>query len=235
MVISDHRPDHRRRGAPGQVNGIVYEDNGVVIRSIPAIHFEQSASFILEWNGLKLAFSGDTLPNKWWIEHTQGVDLSIHESIFMPDMAMSKLKFSGEEAINAMTKIHANPAFFGKVMAMTRPKHAVAYHFENDFDTLPVVMRTVEQVYDGPVDYAQDFMVWNVTKDGVRTRMAVPNPEYYPTPSLQEKQVEAGEDRYQTPEWVLDGFPDEAVAIAEEIYETFNKEHRTDYKFQMKK
>ena len=68
-----------------KVNGVIYEDNGVVIRSSPAVHFEQSASFILEWNGLKLAFSGDTLPNKWWIVHTKGVDLSIHESIFMPD------------------------------------------------------------------------------------------------------------------------------------------------------
>ena len=82
-----------------KVNGVIYDDNGVVIRSIPAVHFEQSASFILEWNGLKLAFSGDTLPNKWWIEHTKGVDLSIHESIFMPDMAVSKWKFSGQEAL----------------------------------------------------------------------------------------------------------------------------------------
>jgi hypothetical protein len=33
--------------------------------------------------------------------------------------------------------------------------------------------------------------------------MAVPNPEYYPTPPLQEKKIEAGGDRYQTPEWIL--------------------------------
>ena len=52
-----------------KVNGVIYDDNGVVIRSIPAIHFEQTASFILEWNSLKLAFMGDSLPNKWWIEH----------------------------------------------------------------------------------------------------------------------------------------------------------------------
>ena len=30
-----------------KVNNVIYEENGVVIRSIPAIHFEQSASFIL--------------------------------------------------------------------------------------------------------------------------------------------------------------------------------------------
>ena len=120
-------------------------------------------------------------------------------------------------------------------MAMTRPKHAVAYHFQNDFDTLPATIRTVEQVYDGPVDYARDFMVWNVTKDGVRTRIAVPNPESYPLPPLQEKEISTGGDRYQTPEWVLDGFPDEVDAVARKIYADFNKEHGTDYEFQLKK
>jgi ribonuclease Z len=120
------------------------------------------------------------------------------------------------------------------VMAMTQPKHAVAYHFQNDFDTLPATVRTVESIYDGPVDYARDFMVWNVTKAGTRTRMAVPNPEYYPTPPLQEKKIEAGGDRYQTPEWVLDGWPKEANDIAVQIYEDFNKEHGTDYKFKLK-
>jgi ribonuclease Z len=217
-----------------KVNNVIYDHNGVVIRSIPAIHFEQSASFILEWNGLKLAFSGDSIPNKWWIEETQGVDLSIHECFLTPDLAMSKWGFSEQEALNALTKIHATAEFFGKVMAMTKPKHAVGYHFQNDADTLPGVMRAVEKVYDGPVDYAQDFMVWNVTKEGVRTRMAVPNPESYPTPPLREKEIAAGGDRYMTPEWILDGFPDEVDAVAQQIYADFNKEHGTDYKFQMK-
>jgi len=218
-----------------KVNGVVYEENGVVIRSLPAIHFEQSASFILEWNDMKIAFSGDTLPNNWWIEHTKGVDLSIHESIFMPDMAIEKWKFSGEEALNAMTTIHANPAFFAKVMAMTKPKHAVAYHFQNDFDTLPATIRTVESIYDGPVDYARDFMVWNVTKEGVRTRMAVPNPEYYPSAPLRKKEITAGQDRYQTPEWIVDEFPDEVEVVTDKIYDEFNEEYGTDYKFQLKR
>ena len=218
-----------------KVNNVIYNKNGVVIRSIPAVHLEQSASFTLDWNGLRLAYSGDTLPNKWWIEHTKGVDLSIHECIFMPDMAMAKWSFSAPEALNAMTTVHANPEFFGKVMAMTRPKHAVAYHFQNDADTLPAVMKAVEKYYDGPVDYAQDFMVWNVTKDGVRTRMAVPNPESYPTPSLVEKKIEAGGDRYQTPDSVLAGWPDELNGLTEKIYADFNKKHGTNIEFKLKK
>ena len=218
-----------------KVNNVFYNHNGVVIKSIPAIHLEQSASFILEWNDMTLAFSGDTLPNKWWIENTKGIDFSIHECIFMPDMAMEKWGFSPPEALNAMTTVHANPSFFGKVMAMTKPKHAVAYHFQNDFDTLPGVMKAVEQYYDGPVDYAQDFMVWNITKEGVRTRMAVTNPEAYPTPALKEKKIEAGGDRYQTPDSVLAGWPEEFQGLTEQIYDDFNKKHGTDFKFQLKK
>ncbi len=217
------------------VNNVIYEENGVVIKSIPAIHFEGTVSFILEWNGLRLAFSGDTLPNKWWIEHTQGVDLAIHECFFTPDLAMSKWSFSAQEALNAVTTIHANPSYFAKVMAMAKPKHAVAYHFQNDFDTLPIIKEAVEQIYDGPVDYAQDFMVWNVTKEGTRTRMAVMNPEAYPPPPLKEKKVEEGGDRYQTPDSVLAGWPEEMQAVAEQIYTEFNKKHETDYKFQLKK
>ncbi|MHC4849785.1 MAG: guanitoxin biosynthesis MBL fold metallo-hydrolase GntH [Planctomycetota bacterium] len=218
-----------------KVNNVIYEDNGVVIRSLPAVHFEGTASFILEWNGLRLAFSGDTLPNKWWIEHTKGIDFAIHECFFTPEMAMTKWGFTKHEALNAVTTVHANATFFGKVMAMTRPKHAVAYHFQNDADTLPVIMRAVEQVYDGPVDYAQDFMVWNITKDGVRTRMAVPNPEAYPTPSLVEKKVEAGADRYQTPDSVLAGWPEEFDEVAQKIYADFNKKHGTRFEFKLKK
>jgi ribonuclease Z len=216
-----------------KVNNLIYNENGVIIKSIPANHFEQSASFILEWNGLTLAFSGDTVPNKWWVEHTKGIDFSIHECFLTPNLAIQKWGFTDQEALNALTKIHATASLFGKVMAMTEPKHAVAYHFQNDADTLPGVMAAVEQVYDGPVDYAQDFMVWNITKDGVRTRMAVPNPESYPTPPLAEKVIDTS-NPYRTPDWVVDGWPQEGIEQAKRIFDEFNKEHGTDYKFKVK-
>lgn len=218
-----------------KVNNVIYKENGVVIRSIPAIHLEQSVSFILEWNGLKLAYSGDTIPNKWWIEYTKGVDLAIHEAFFPPELAIAKWGFSAQEALNAVTTVHSTAAFFGRVMAMTEPKHAVAFHVQNDYDTLPHMIEGVRKYYDGPVDFAQDYMVWNVTKDGVRTRMAVVNPESYPVPPLQEKVVTTGDDAYKTPEWVLDGFPEEMGAVAEEIYEDFNKANGTNYQFKLKK
>ena len=120
-------------------------------------------------------------------------------------------------------------------MAMTEPKHAVAFHVQNDFDTLPAMIENVRKFYKGPVDFAQDYMVWNVTKSGTRTRMAVVNPESYPTPPLQEKVVATGDDAYRTPDWLLDGFPDEITEVADEIYSDFNAKNGTDFKFQLKK
>ena len=40
-----------------KVNNVIYEKDGAVIRTIPAIHLEGSVSFILEWKGMKIAFS----------------------------------------------------------------------------------------------------------------------------------------------------------------------------------
>jgi hypothetical protein len=50
---------------------------------------------------------------------------------FFSDMAMTKWKFSDQEALNAMTTIHANPAFFAKVMAMKQPLQEVARSRKN--------------------------------------------------------------------------------------------------------
>jgi len=37
------------------------------------------------------------------------------------------------------TLVHTTAPVFGKIMALTQPKHAVAYHFQNDPETLPLM------------------------------------------------------------------------------------------------
>ena len=60
-----------------QENEVVYQENGVIIRSWPAIHsLDGSVSFGLEWNGLKYVFGGDTYPNKWYIKYAKNADAS---------------------------------------------------------------------------------------------------------------------------------------------------------------
>jgi ribonuclease Z len=166
------------------VNQVIYEENGVTIRTIPAIHiFDGPVSFILEWNGLKFAYSSDTFPNKWWMEHTKGVDIAIHECFISPQSLVEKQGFTPEAALNVGTLIHTSPAQFGKVMAAIQPRLAVGYHFFNDFDTTPLVQRDIRRTYDGELALAVDYMVFNVTKDDIKVRMAAIDEDIWPQPS----------------------------------------------------
>ena len=212
------------------VNKIVYDENGVQIRTIPAIHVDQSVSFILEWNGLKFAFSSDTLPNKWWREHAVDMDLSIHECFIPPDFMMAKYGMTPSEAVYVGTQGHTAAQAFGKIMSITKPRHAVCYHFQNDHDTAPVVERAIRETYDGPLDLALDFMTWNVTKDDIRTRMAVPNEESFPAPPQRTKQPPDSMKAYKWTEFSLSGVEPDSAAVTNSIIDQFNKRNGTDIK-----
>ncbi|MCP4200273.1 MAG: MBL fold metallo-hydrolase [Proteobacteria bacterium] len=155
-------------------NAVIYNENGVTIRSFPAVHaIDGSVSFSLEWNGLKFVFGGDTYPNKWFVEHARNADLAIHECfVAVPDL-VKKMRFTPEQALVVGTQIHTAPEAFGKVMSEVQPRMAVAYHFFKDFDTTAEINERVRTTYDGPLSLAEDFMVWNVTKDEITVRMAV--------------------------------------------------------------
>ncbi len=141
-------------------NAIVYQENGVTIRSWPANHvIDGPVSFSLEWNGLKFVFGGDTYPNKWYVKYAKGADLAIHECfITVPDL-VSKFGFSPSTALEVGTQIHTAPEAFGKVMSMVKPRMAVAYHFFNDPDTAPPILEGIRSTYDGPLTLAEDYMV----------------------------------------------------------------------------
>ena len=167
------------------VNQVIYEENGVTIRSHPAIHaIDGPVGFTLEWNGLKFAFSSDTYPNKWFTEAAKGADLAIHECFFTPELLMKYMGFDAANALNVGTQLHTSAAQFGKVMSIIEPRMAVAYHFFTDFDIRPFVGEAVRQTYDGPLSFAEDYMVWNITKVEIRTRMAVIHEDIWPAPRV---------------------------------------------------
>ena len=60
---------------------------------------------------------------------------------------------------------------------------AVAYHFFNDFDTSHEIHERVRTTYDGPLSLAEDYMVWNITKDEIRVRLAVFDEDVWPPPA----------------------------------------------------
>jgi ribonuclease Z len=167
-----------------QLNEVVYQENGVTIRSWPAIHcIDGCVSFSLEWNGLKFVFGGDTVPNQWYIKYAKNADFAIHESFIPPQLMMDKWNFSAQSALNAATVIHTPPAAFGKVMSMVKPRMAVAYHFFDDPDTRYPIYEGIRQIYDGPLTMATDLLVWNVTKDDITVRSAIVDPRSWPVPS----------------------------------------------------
>jgi ribonuclease Z len=210
------------------VNKVIYDQNGVQVRTIPAIHADQSVSFILEWNGLSFAYSSDTLPNIWWAEHTKGVDLSVHECFPPPKLFQKKLGFTPEEAVLIGTQGHTTAAAFGKIMSMTKPRMAVCYHFQNDFDTAPAVRDGIRQTYDGPLDLAIDFMVWNVTKGEIRTRMAVPNHESYAAPAQRTKLPPP--NPYQWTKFSVLGVEPESAAVTNAVIAKYNEENGLNVK-----
>ena len=199
------------------------------IYSIPTIHIDQSIGFILEWNGLKFAYSGDTAPNKWFLEHAAGADLAIHELMLPPDMWVEKYSMSHEAAVMSGTQGHTTPRAFGKIMEITKPRMAVANHMQNDFDTAPIIEKEIRTHYQGPLSLAMDFMVWNIDKDRLTTRMTVANPESYPPPA----QVPAlppvvGENPYQWDPFSFTGLEKRTSAVTNEVVQEFNLKHGTN-------
>ena len=156
------------------VNAVVYQENGVTIRSIPAIHAgDGPVSYILEYAGLKIVIGGDTFPNKWYIKHATNADIAIHETFLTPEALVKLYGQSPQQALGVGTQIHTSPQAFGKVMSTVKPRHAIGYHFFNDENTRYGVYDGVRQTYDGPLSLATDNMVWNITKDNINVRMTI--------------------------------------------------------------
>jgi len=207
------------------VNQIVYEENGVTIRSWPAIHaLDGPVSFSLEWNGLKFVFGGDTYPNKWYDQYARDADLAIHECFVSVPSMIEKFKFTPQGALSVATQIHTAPEAFGKVMSMIKPRIAVAYHFFKDFDTTGDILTRVRTTYDGPLSLAEDYMVWNVTKDKIRVRMAVVDEDVWPPPASEKPQVPDASKRIPYSKFVGGGKLDMAKVI-QPIYDEINKQY----------
>jgi ribonuclease Z len=155
-------------------NAVVYQENGVTIKTLPAIHAgDGPVSFILEYAGLKVVIGGDTFPNKWYIKYAADADLAIHETFLTPT---DLVKFYGQspgQALGVGTQIHTSPQAFGKVMSTIKPRHAVGYHFFNEQGTHDDILMGVRETYSGPLSLAVDNMVWNISKEAIVERMVI--------------------------------------------------------------
>ena len=202
------------------VNEVIYEDNGVTIRSFPAIHsIDGSVSFSLEWNDLKFVFSSDTYPNKWFVEYAKDADVVVHECFIAVPELVSKMRFTPEAALQVGTQIHTAPEAFGKVMSAVKPRHAIAYHFFKDFDTTGNIYERIRSTYDGPLSLAEDYMVWNVTKDDIRVRLAEVDHHTWAPPLASPAEPPRMEDRAKVAEKLGVESLDYSPFIAEGVWD----------------
>jgi ribonuclease Z len=67
-------------------------------------------------------------------------------------------------------EFHTSGQSFGKIMSTIGPRHAVAYHHQEELG--PSIEAAIRNTYEGPLSMATDLMVWNITKDEITQRMA---------------------------------------------------------------
>ncbi len=207
------------------VNEVVYESNGVSIRSWPAIHtIDGPISYALDWNGLTFVFGGDTLPNEWYVEHAAGADIAIHECFMPPDLMMQKYGFSPRSALNVATTVHTVPAAFGEVMRRVAPRMAVAYHFFNDQDTRYPIYEGIRRTYDGPLTMADDLLCWNVTSDDIRVREVIVDEAVWPTKSSRPPDEPSPADKVHFTDFIAGGRLDLSATL-DPLVDAFKREH----------
>ncbi len=182
-----------------QENEIVYQENGVTIRSWPAIHsLDGSVSYSLEWNGLKYVFGGDTYPNKWYVKYAKGADLATHEAFLPPKALAPYFGWSLGQATYVSTRVHTEPAAFGKVMAEVKPRHAMGYHSVLSPENYQAILEGIRSTYDGELTLARDLTVINVTKDKIVVREASVD-EYALPPSVSQAYIDAPRSKEKEP------------------------------------
>jgi ribonuclease Z len=219
------------------MNEVIYQENGVTIRSYPQIHsLDGSVGFTLEWNGLKFVYGGDSYPSKTFVDAAKGADVAIHECMMRVEDWITKYKFPPARALEVGTQIHTSPESFGKIMGLVEPRLAIAFHFFNDFDTASGVEAGIRTTYAGPLTLADDYLVWNVTKDSIKVREVVVNPNNWPPagvfdiPPMDPKAAEGVAPSDWMQGWSLD-----VTDIDQAIYDRINEEYGTNVEMRMKK
>ncbi len=207
-------------------NQVIYEENGVTIRSWPAIHAgDGPVSFALYWKDLKLVIGGDTMPNKWYMEYATDADVAIHEAFHTPEQLVKLYNQEPRTALAVGTVVHTTPQAFGKVMSTIKPRHAIAYHFFNEPDTLPDMLALVRSTYDGPLTMATDNLVWNITKDNIRVRSSVSADEAWSVRGPNKLQPPDHTVPKQLSKWLLEHRWNEIDSVQAEMINDFKKKY----------
>ena len=154
--------------------GIAYDSNGVVIKHFPVAHsIDGGVGYRLEWNGLCVVIASDTRPTQFYIDNGQDCDIVLHEVGPDPIVFATTMGVTEARANSMIASSHTLPVALGKIFALTQPRLAVGTHILTNANTTLPTIDGIRTHYDGPLVLAEDFMVFNVTKDQITQRMGV--------------------------------------------------------------
>jgi len=154
--------------------GTAYEKNGVVIKHFPVAHsIDGGVGYRVEWNGLCVVIASDTRPTKFYYENSQNCDIVTHEVGPDPKVFAETMGVTEARANSMIASSHTLPVALGKLFSLTKPRLAVATHILVNANTVLPTVDGIRKYYDGPLAIAQDFMVFNVSKERITQRIGV--------------------------------------------------------------
>jgi ribonuclease Z len=158
--------------SPEKPRALVYNENGVKVYAFPVDHILIGAvGYRIEWNGLSMAYTGDSIPTKFEAEQAKGVDVFLHE-LFIDAPSFSKYNNMPLKIAENVVNEHTSADMLGRVFTIAKPTLGVGTHFFTNDYTIDSAFEGIASTYNGPVVIAQDLMVINVTPEQIVTRMA---------------------------------------------------------------
>ncbi len=80
----------------------------------------------------------------------------------------------------------------------------------------------IQTTYDGPLSLAEDYMVWNITKEDIRVRLAKVDEDVWPPPATEKPQLPDPNQRIPYSD-VIDGGKLDVKDVIQPIYDEVNK------------
>jgi len=147
--------DGMRSSSTDVQEGTIYENNGVKVTAFLVDHgpIKPAFGYRVDYAGRSVAMSGDTRFSENLIQHSQGVDVLIHETEQLPPPNPKQSERERAQQEKAVRELHTLPEQTATVFNRTKPRLAVYSHGGS-----PAIVAEARKTYSGPLEIAEDLM-----------------------------------------------------------------------------
>jgi ribonuclease Z len=118
----------------------------------------------VDYRGHAAVFSGDTRPSENLVNHSQGIDVLIHE-VLAPEVERRRARMVDPAAIERVIAHHTTAEEAGKLFARIRPRLAVFSHIVPSVATESDVLPDARKHYDGRMVFGVDRMAISIGRE----------------------------------------------------------------------